>query len=75
MSSSRSNDTSAEGVGREDVSVKRMFPPALMKSRRIFGVRFGPRPASSQNNAQEESGGMWRHALPFDFGGRMRRWS
>jgi hypothetical protein len=24
--------------------VRRMFPPALMKSRRSLGVRFGPRP-------------------------------
>lgn len=34
-----------DGVGDEGDSAKRIFPPALMKSRRIFGVRFGPRPA------------------------------
>ena len=44
MSSSRSNDTRAEGVGWVDESVKRMFPPALMKSSRNLGVKFGPRP-------------------------------
>lgn len=44
MSSSRRRDTSADGVGLVEERVKRIFPPALMKSRRIFGVRFGPRP-------------------------------
>lgn len=33
-----------EGVGREGERVRRMFPPALMKSRRIFGVNCGPSP-------------------------------
>lgn len=47
MSSSRSKDTSADGVGVDEERVNRMFPPALMKSRRIFGVKFGPRPFSS----------------------------
>lgn len=47
MSSSRRSETSADGVGLEDESVKRIFPPALMKSRRIFGVRCGPSPRLS----------------------------
>lgn len=44
MSSSRRRETRPEGVGREGESVKRMFPPALMKSRRIWGVNCGPSP-------------------------------
>ena len=45
MSSSRSRDTRAVGVGLLEESVKSMFPPALMKSSRSLGVKFGPRPA------------------------------
>ena len=71
MSSSRSKDTSADGVGLEEERVKRMLPPALMKSRRIFGVRFGPRPAKRQKTILE----ICQCTVPFDFGGRIRRWS
>lgn len=49
MSSSRSSDTKAEGVGWEEERVRRMFPPALMKSSRSFGVSCGPRPMENQN--------------------------
>jgi hypothetical protein len=45
MSSSRRRDTREVGVGVVEESVNRIFPPALMKSRRNFGVRFGPSPA------------------------------
>lgn len=31
-----------EEVGCEEERARRIFPPALMKSRSIFGVRFGP---------------------------------
>lgn len=41
----------ADGVGLEEERVRRMFPPALMKSRRIFGVKFGPRPTESQKTS------------------------
>jgi hypothetical protein len=51
MSSSRSRDASAVGVGLLEERVKRIFPPALMKSSRSFGVKFGPRPARYQSAA------------------------
>jgi hypothetical protein len=38
-------------VGLDAESVRRMFPPALMKSRRSFGVNCGPSPATSQIGA------------------------
>ena len=47
MSSSRSSDTRAEGVGWVEERVKRMFPPLVMKSRSNFGVKFGPSPVIS----------------------------
>jgi len=34
----------ADGVGWVVERVKRIFPPLLMKSRRSFGVKFGPSP-------------------------------
>lgn len=35
---------SPNGVGCEAERVRRMFPPALIKSRRSFGVNCGPSP-------------------------------
>jgi hypothetical protein len=40
-------DTRADGVGWVEESVKRIFPPLLIKSRRSFGVKFGPSPVES----------------------------
>lgn len=48
MSSSRRSDTRADGVGLDAESVRRMFPPALMKSRRSLGVNCGPSPTICQ---------------------------
>jgi len=42
MSSSRRREMMLEEVGCEEERARRIFPPALMKSRSIFGVRFGP---------------------------------
>lgn len=50
MSSSSRRDTREVGVGLEEDSVKRMFPPALIKSSNSFGVRAGPRPVVHQYN-------------------------
>jgi hypothetical protein len=38
------SDMRADGVGWVVERVKRIFPPLLMKSRRSFGVKFGPSP-------------------------------
>ena len=48
MSNSRSNDTRADGVGLFADRVRRMFPPAFMKSRRNLGVKCGPSPTLCQ---------------------------
>jgi hypothetical protein len=47
MSSSRSRDIRVDGVGWVAESVKRIFPPALTKLRRTFGVKFGPSPKTN----------------------------
>lgn len=54
-----------EEVGCEEESARRMFPPALMKSRSIFGVKFGPSATLDQSTSHRSN--MW--LLPFDFVG------
>lgn len=44
MSSSKRSELMATGVGASPERVRRMLPSLLTKSRRIWGVRFGPRP-------------------------------
>lgn len=78
MSSSRRRDTRAVGVGWDDERVRRMFPPALMKSRSTFGVNCGPRPIRiklDQPDSAKKYKYRERDVVPFDFGGRMSRWS
>ena len=42
MSTSRRSELMELGVGESAERPRRMFPPALMKSRRSFGVSAGP---------------------------------
>jgi len=42
MSNSRRSDEMAEGVAVPLERARRTFPPALVKSRRFLGARFGP---------------------------------
>lgn len=55
----------------EEDRVNNMLPPALMKSRNIFGVRFGPRPTKLAHAQICKC----QATLPFDFEGRIRTWS
>lgn len=42
MSNSRRRDEIAEGVDISLERARRIFPPALVKSSRFLGVKFGP---------------------------------
>lgn len=70
MSSSRRRETRLVGVGCEAERVNRMLPPALMKSRRIFGVKLGPSPNSNELQISLSTG---EYQLPFDLEGRINK--
>lgn len=70
MSSSRRRDTRDVGVGTVEERVSRTFPPALIKSRRSFGVRFGPSPIQCQKHVSPPSP---CKNIPFDLDGSTNR--